>query len=118
MDWSTMIYDALAPVTLDSTIVFASARDVLFLVDDLHPIKIGTLINPRTGLPEDDLLFRGFYIKRSEVGKSALKIAARAICCNCIMWGVEGSRSHLTFGSEPEAGIASPLLGKAILPST
>ena len=42
---------------------------------------------------EDDLVFRGFYVTNSEVGKSALKVAVfylRAICCNRIMWGVEG----------------------------
>jgi hypothetical protein len=47
MDWSTMLYDALAPVTLDSTTIFASDRDTfVFLVDDLHPIKIGTVVKP------------------------------------------------------------------------
>lgn len=39
----------VGPVTLDSTTIFASDRDILvFLVDDLHPIKIGTVVNPRT----------------------------------------------------------------------
>ena len=44
-------------------------------------------------MDEPDILFRGFYITNSEVGKSSLKIATfylRAICCNRIMWGVEG----------------------------
>jgi hypothetical protein len=44
-------------------------------VDDLNPIVIGKVINPRTGLEEDDIVFRGFYITNSEVGKSSLKIA-------------------------------------------
>ncbi len=34
----------------------------MFLVDDLHPIKIRTVVNPRMGLPVDELVFRGFYV--------------------------------------------------------
>lgn len=89
MDWRTMIYDPEHPVTKDTTTLFASDRDVfIFLVDDRNPISVGKLPNG-----DDDLVFRGFYVTNSEVGKSALKIAAfylRAICCNRILWGVEG----------------------------
>lgn len=88
MDWRTRIYDPDVPVTKDSTTLFASDRDVfIFLVDDKHPIEVGKLAD---GSP--DLMFRGFYISNSEVGNSALKLAAfylRAICCNRILWGVE-----------------------------
>lgn len=89
MDWRTMVYDPEHPVTKDTTTLFASDRDVfVFLVDDRNPISVGKLPNG-----DDDLVFRGFYVTNSEVGSSALKIAAfylRAICCNRIMWGVEG----------------------------
>lgn len=89
MDWRTMVYDPEHPVTADTTTLYASDRDVfIFLVDDRNPISVGRLPNG-----DDDLVFRGFYVTNSEVGKSALKIAAfylRAICCNRLMWGVEG----------------------------
>jgi hypothetical protein len=63
MDWRTMVYNALAPVTLESTTIFASDRDTfVFLVDDLHPIKIGMVVNLRTGQIEDEVVFRGFYV--------------------------------------------------------
>lgn len=89
MDWRTMVYDPDHPITMDTTTLFASDRDVfIFLVDDRNPISVGKLPNG-----DDDLVFRGFYVTNSEVGRSALKIAAfylRAVCCNRIMWGVEG----------------------------
>lgn len=88
LDWSTMTYDPDHPVTVDTTTLYASDRDVwIMLVDDRNPIEIGKL---RDGSP--DYLNRGFIITNSEVGKSALKIFAyyyRAICCNHILWGVE-----------------------------
>ena len=89
LDWSTGIYDPRAPITKESTTLFASDRDVfLFLVDDLHPVVVG-----KTARGDDDLMFRGFYVKNSEVGSATLTLAAfylRAVCCNRIMWGVEG----------------------------
>lgn len=89
LDWRTMVYDPEHPVTKDTTTLFASDRDMfIFLVDDRNPISVGKLPNG-----DDDLMFRGFYVTNSEVGSSALKIACfylRAICCNRIMWGVEG----------------------------
>jgi uncharacterized protein DUF932 len=94
MDWRTMIYDPNTPVTPDTTTLFASDRDLfMFLVDDRNPIEVGKVRNPQTGIMEPDLMFRGFYVTNSEVGASALKLCAfylRAICCNRIMWGVEG----------------------------
>ncbi|RWX72539.1 DUF932 domain-containing protein [Mesorhizobium sp. M2A.F.Ca.ET.039.01.1.1] len=89
LDWRTMRYDPNHPVTIDTTTLYASDRDVfIFLVDDRNPIEIGKLPSG-----EPDLVFRGFYITNSEVGSGALKLAAfylRAICCNRLMWGVEG----------------------------
>lgn len=88
MDWRTHIYDPHAPVTIDSTTLYASERDVfIFLVDDTHPIEIGKLPD---GSP--DYVFRGFYVSNSEFGNGALKIRCfylRGICCNRILWGVE-----------------------------
>jgi hypothetical protein len=56
---------------LQTTTLFASDRDLfIFLVDDLNPIQIGTVKNKVSGLDEPDILFRGFYITNSEVGKS------------------------------------------------
>ncbi len=89
LDWRTGEYDPRAKVTIDSTTLYASDRDVfMFLVDDLNPIEIG---KTKDGRP--DYVFRGFYVYNSEVGIGAMKIAAfylRAVCCNRIMWGVEG----------------------------
>lgn len=89
MDWSDHVYRPNAEVTKDSTTLFASDRDVfMFLVDDLHPIEVG---KARNGQP--DLMFRGFYVRNSEVGKSTMEIATmylRALCMNRILWGVEG----------------------------
>lgn len=89
LDWRTMRYDPEHPVSMDTTTLYASDRDVfIFLVDDRNPIEIGKL---PSGDP--DYVFRGFYITNSEVGSGALKLAAfylRAVCCNRLMWGVEG----------------------------
>jgi hypothetical protein len=89
LDWRTHIYNPNAPVTIDTTTLYASDRDVfIFLVDDLNPIEVGKLPD---GSP--DLMFRGFYVTNSEVGASALKLAAfylRAVCQNRNLWGVEG----------------------------
>ena len=89
LDWRTRLYDPNHPVTPDTTTLFASDRDVfIFLVDDLHPIEVGKL---PSGDP--DLIFRGFYVSNSEVGRSSLRLAAfylRGVCANRILWGVEG----------------------------
>lgn len=89
MDWSDRVYRPNAEVTTDTTTLFASDRDVfMFLVDDLHPIEVG-----KTKGGDPDLMFRGFYVRNSEVGKSTMEIATmylRALCMNRILWGVEG----------------------------
>lgn len=88
LDWRTNMYDPEAPVTVDSTTLYASDRDVfMFLVDDRNPIEVGKL---KDGSP--DLMFRGFYIQNSEMGARSLKLAAfylRAVCMNRNLWGVE-----------------------------
>jgi FAD/FMN-containing dehydrogenase len=89
MDWHTGMYNPNAPITRESTTLFASDRDVfLFLVDDKNPIEIGTLPSG-----EPDLIFRGFYTWNSEVGAKSCGIATfylRGVCQNRCLWGVEG----------------------------
>jgi hypothetical protein len=91
LDWSTMTYDPFAPVTKESTTLYASDRDVfLFLVDDTHPIEIGKLPNG-----EPDVIFRGFFAWNSEVGSKTIGVATfylRGVCMNRNLWGVEGFR--------------------------
>lgn len=88
IDWSTGYYNPDKPITKDSTTLYASDRDVfMFLVDDKNPIEVGKLANG-----EPDIMFRGFYVWNSEVGRSVLGLATfllRAVCCNRILWGVE-----------------------------
>jgi hypothetical protein len=88
LDWQTNLYNPEAPVTKDSTTLYASDRDVfMFLVDDRNPIEVGKL---RTGEP--DLMFRGFFVQNSEVGSRSLKLASfylRGVCMNRNLWGVE-----------------------------
>lgn len=88
INWSTHIYDPEAPVTKDSTTLYASDRDVfMFLVDDRNPIEVGKLASG-----EPDLMFRGFFCQNSEVGTRSAKIATfylRAVCMNRNLWGVE-----------------------------
>lgn len=95
LDWRTSKYDPHAPITRESTTLFASDRDVfLFLVDDKHPIEIGKLPNG-----DPDLIFRGFYVWNSEVGSRSFGIATfylRGVCQNRCLWGVEGF-SEITF---------------------
>lgn len=89
LDWRTHMYDPETPVTLDTTTLYASDRDVfIFLVDDRNPIEVGKLPD---GSP--DLMFRGFYLQNSEVGSRSLKLACfylRGVCMNRNLWGVEG----------------------------
>lgn len=89
LDWSTNMYNPEAPVTSDSTTLYASDRDVfMFLVDDRNPIEVGKLASG-----EPDLMFRGFYAQNSEVGTRSAKLAAfflRGVCMNRNLWGVEG----------------------------
>jgi hypothetical protein len=89
LDWSTNLYNPEAPVTKDSTTLYASDRDVfMFLVDDRNPIEVGKL---QDGSP--DLMFRGFFTQNSEVGSRSYKLCAfylRGVCMNRNLWGVEG----------------------------
>jgi hypothetical protein len=88
LDWSTMHYNPRVDISLDTTTLYASDRDVfVFLVDDLNPIEAGKLPNG-----EPDLYFRGFYAWNSEVGRTTLGVATfylRAVCMNRNLWGVE-----------------------------
>ena len=82
------VYDPDIPVSMETTTLFASDRDVfIFLVDDKNPIEIGLLPD---GSP--DLVFRGFYAWNSETGSKTAGIAAmylRGVCMNRNLWGVE-----------------------------
>jgi len=88
LNWTDGTYNPDAPITRESTTLFASDRDVfLFLVDDRRPIQIGTL---PSGDP--DLVFRGFFVRNSETGAGSFQLAAfylRGVCQNRMMWGVE-----------------------------
>ena len=113
LDWSTGVYNPMIDVTKDTTTLYASDRDVfLFLVDDLNPIRAGTLPD---GSP--DLYFRGFYCWNSEVGAKTLGIASfylRAVCQNRNLWGVEDfqeiSIRHSKYAANRFAHEATPAL--------
>jgi len=89
INWSTHVYDPYAPITKDSTTLYASDRDVfVFLVDDTHPIEVGKLDNG-----DPDLMFRGIVASNSEVGSRTLTICTfylRGVCQNRTIWGAEG----------------------------
>lgn len=89
MNWGTGQYDPAIPVSKKTTTLFASDRDVaLFLCDDQTPIEVGKLANG-----DPDLMFRGFFMKNSEVGDGSLYVATmylRGVCENRCLWGVEG----------------------------
>lgn len=95
LDWSTGRHNPHVDVSTENTTLYASDRDIfLFLVDDLNPIKVGTLPNG-----QDDLMFRGFYVWNSETGNASFGMSVmymRAVCQNRILWGVE-HRKELTF---------------------
>jgi len=88
IDWATYRYNPFVDISKQSTTLYASDRDVfMFLVDDTHPIEIGTLPD---GNP--DLVFRGFYVWNSEVGSKTLGISTflfRAVCQNRNIWGAQ-----------------------------
>jgi hypothetical protein len=113
LDWSSMHYNPYVDVSLETTTLYASDRDVfLFLVDDTHPIEAGKLPNG-----DPDLYFRGFYCWNSEVGSKALGIATfylRAVCMNRNLWGVENfeeiSIRHSKFAANRFAHQAEPAL--------
>ena len=107
------VYDPDVPVTMDTTTLFASDRDVfVFLVDDRNPIEVGKLPNG-----EPDLMFRGFYAWNSETGSKTAGIAAmylRGVCMNRNLWGVENFQEikirHTKFAPDRFAMEARPAL--------
>jgi len=107
------VYDPDIPVSMDTTTLFASDRDVfVFLVDDRNPIEIGKLPNG-----EPDLMFRGFYAWNSETGSKTAGIAAmylRGVCMNRNLWGVENFQEikirHTKFAPDRFAMEARPAL--------
>jgi hypothetical protein len=115
LDWSTMTHNPFVDITMDTTTLYASDRDVLlFLVDDTHPIEAGRLANG-----EPDLYFRGFYAWNSEVGSKTLGIASfylRAVCANRNLWGTENFEEitirHSKFAAQRFAHEAAPALTK------
>jgi len=107
------VYDPEIPVSMDTTTLFASDRDVfVFLVDDRNPIEVGKLANG-----EPDLMFRGFYAWNSETGSKTAGIAAmylRGVCMNRNLWGVENFHEikirHTKFAPDRFAMEARPAL--------
>ena len=107
------VYDPEVPVSMDTTTLFASDRDVfVFLVDDRNPIEVGKLPNG-----EPDLMFRGFYAWNSETGSKTAGIAAmylRGVCMNRNLWGVENFEQikirHTKFAPDRFAMEARPAL--------
>jgi hypothetical protein len=92
LNWADGSYDPSTPVTAATTTLFASDRDVfMFLCDDEHPIEVGKLANG-----DPDLMFRGFFVSNSETGAAKFRLSwmyLRGVCCNRILWGVEGQQS-------------------------
>ena len=115
------VYDPDVPVTLETTTLYASDRDVfVFLVDDRNPISIGTLPNG-----EPDLMFRGFYAWNSETGSKTAGVAAmyiRGVCRNRNLWGVENFHEvkirHTKFAPERFAAEVRPALASFANAST
>jgi len=107
------VYDPEIPVSMETTTLFASDRDVfVFLVDDRNPIEVGKLANG-----EPDLMFRGFYAWNSETGSKTAGIAAmylRGVCMNRNLWGVENFHEikirHTKFAPDRFAAEARPAL--------
>jgi hypothetical protein len=110
LDWKTMVHNPFVDITMDTTTLYASDRDVfLFPVDDTNPIEAGRLAD---GSP--DLYFRGFYCWNSEVGSKTLGIASfylRAVCMNGGAWRIS-SRSPFAakFAAQRFAHEAAPAL--------
>ena len=107
------VYDPEVPVSMETTTLFASDRDVfVFFVDDRNPIEVGKLPNG-----EPDLMFRGFYAWNSETGSKTAGIAAmylRGVCMNRNLWGVENFEEikirHTKFAPDRFAMEARPAL--------
>jgi len=107
------VYDPHVPVSMETTTLFASDRDIfIFLVDDLNPIEIGKLPNG-----DPDLMFRGFYAWNSETGSKTAGIASmylRGVCMNRNLWGVENFEEikirHTKFAGDRFTHEARPAL--------
>jgi len=88
IDWGRGTYDPNAPISKQSTTLYASDRDVfVFLCRDQYPIEVGKLAD---GSP--DLMFPGFIVSNSETGSRSLSIETmylRAVCMNRNLWGCE-----------------------------
>jgi hypothetical protein len=91
INWSTGMYDPNAPITKQSTTLYASDRDVfIFLCRDQFPIEVGKLAD---GSP--DYIFPGAILWNSEVGSKSLGLTTmylRGICMNRNLWGCEGKK--------------------------
>ena len=78
----------LSAVTQANTTLYASDRDMwVFLADEERRIE---LLQRRNGEPGS--LARGFYVRNSETGASALVLGMFLfdyVCCNRIIWGAQ-----------------------------
>ena len=92
INWNTGQYDPDAPITKQSTTLYASDRDVfIFMCRDQYPIEVGKLAD---GSP--DYIFPGFIVANSEVGSMSLTLETmylRGICQNRNLWGVEDKQT-------------------------
>lgn len=98
-----------------ATTLYASDRDCfIFLVDPSTPIEI-----PRPGGGEPEVLWRGFYVWNSEVGKTTFGLTTflyRYVCDNRIIWGAEDVSElrirHTSGGPDRFVREGMPLLAK------
>lgn len=79
-------------VTKANTTLYGSDRDMfVFLADEDHRVEVPGRRPGQTGL-----LARGFFLRNSETGAGKLELCAfyfDYVCCNRIVWGVEGFQS-------------------------
>lgn len=110
INWGNSTYDPDAPVSKQSTTLYASDRDVfVFLCRDQYPIEVGTLDD---GSP--DYLFPGVIVSNSEVGSRALVVETfylRGTCFNRNLWGTQDKRSLRLIHS---SGLPSRFLSEAV----
>lgn len=88
--WTGLVAaDQRAPVTKQSTTLYAGDRDMwVFLADEHNRIEMPNRRNGETGT-----LARGVIISNSEVGARTLRVQTflfDAMCCNHIIWGAQG----------------------------
>lgn len=110
INWGNRTYDPDAPVSKQSTTLYASDRDVfVFLCRDQYPIEVGRLDNG-----EPDYLFPGFFAFNSEVGARSFTLAQfymRGLCQNRNAWGVEGKQTLRLIHS---GGLPDRFMGEAV----